>query len=89
MLFFGAESFVFHFAIQILKIKLYRNIILSVVLYRCETCSLTLRGESGLRIFENRVLMKIFGPKMDEVTREWKNYIMRSLMICTHSILFG
>jgi len=86
---FGAESFVFQFAIQILKIKIYRTIILPVVLYRFETCSLILRGERRVRAFENRVLMKIFGPERDEVTGEWKSYIMMSLMICTpHPILF-
>jgi hypothetical protein len=55
-----------------LKIKIYRNIILPVILYRCETCSLTLREESRLRVFENRVSMRVFGPKRDEVTGEWK-----------------
>jgi hypothetical protein len=55
-----------------LKIKIYRNIIFPVVLYGCETCSLTLREERRLRVFENRVLRKIFGPKRDEVTREWR-----------------
>ena len=41
-------------------------------------------------MFEKRVSRRIFGPKRDEVTREWKNYIMRSLMICTaHQIMFG
>ena len=52
-----------------LKIKIYRNIILPVVLYGCETWSLTLRDERRLRVFENRVLRKVFGPKRDEVTR--------------------
>ena len=42
------------------------------VLYGCETWSLTLREESGLRVFENRVLRRIFGPKRDEVTEEWR-----------------
>jgi hypothetical protein len=53
--------------------------------------SLTLREERRLRVFENRVLRRIFGPRRHEVTGEWrKNYIMRSLMICTpHQILFG
>ena len=56
---------------------------------RCETWSLTLREECRLRVFENRVLRRIFGPKMDEVTWEWKNEIMRKLMICTpYQILF-
>ena len=45
-----------------LKIKIYRTIILSVVLYGCETWSLTLREEHCLRVFENRVLRRIFGP---------------------------
>jgi len=45
---------------------------LSVVLYGCETSSITLREERGLRVFENRVLWRIFGPKRDEVTGEWR-----------------
>jgi len=53
-----------------LKIKIYRTIILPVVLYVCETWSPTLREERRLRLFENRVLRRIFGPKRDEVTRE-------------------
>jgi hypothetical protein len=55
-----------------LKIKIYRTIILPVVLYGCETWSLTLREEGRLRVFENRVLRTIFGPNRDEVTREWR-----------------
>ena len=55
-----------------LKIKIYRTIILSVVLYGCETWSLTLREECRLRAFENWVLRRVFGPKRDEVTGEWK-----------------
>ena len=43
-----------------------------MVLYGCETWSLTLREERSLRVFENRVLRKVFGPKRDEVTGEWK-----------------
>jgi len=53
-----------------LKIKTYRTTILSVVLYRCETSSLILRKERRLRVFENRVLRQLFGPKRDEVTGE-------------------
>jgi len=53
-----------------LKIKTYRTIILPVVLYGYETWSLTLREERRLRVFENRVLRRIFGPKKDEVTGE-------------------
>jgi hypothetical protein len=52
-----------------------------VVLYGCETWSLTLREEHRLRVFENRVLRRIFGPRRDEVTGE--NCITRSFMICT------
>jgi len=55
-----------------LKIKIYRIIILPVVLYECETLSLTLREERKLRVFENMVLRRIFGPGRDEVTGEWR-----------------
>jgi len=55
-----------------LKIKIYRIIILPVVLYGCETCSLTLREKRKLRVFENMVLRRIFGPRRDEVTGEWR-----------------
>jgi hypothetical protein len=53
-----------------LEITIYRIAILPVVLYVCETWSITLREERRLRVFENRVL-RIFGPKSDEVTGEW------------------
>jgi hypothetical protein len=52
------------------KVKLYKTIILPVVLYGCETWSLTLREENRLRVFENRVLRRISGPKREEVTGE-------------------
>ena len=55
-----------------IKIKIYGTIILPVVLYGCETWSLTLRKELRLRVFENRVLSRIFGPKRDEVRGEWR-----------------
>ena len=55
-----------------LKIKIYRIIILPVVLYGCETLSLTLREERKLRVFENMVL-RISGPRRDEVTGEWRS----------------
>jgi hypothetical protein len=54
------------------KVKIYNTIILPVVLYGYETWSLALREEHGLRVFENRVLRRIFGPKRDEVTGEWR-----------------
>jgi hypothetical protein len=52
----------------------------------CETWSLTLREKYKLKVVENRVLRRIFGPKRDEVTKEWKkkNNIVRSLMVSTH-----
>jgi hypothetical protein len=72
------------------KIKIYRNIILPVVLYGWETWSLTLRKERRLGVFENRVLRRILGPKRDKITGSGENYIMRSLKICTsHPIFFG
>ena len=52
------------------KIKIYKTIILHVVLYGCETWLFTLREEYRLRVFENRILRRVFGPKSDEVTRE-------------------
>jgi len=52
--------------------KVYRNLIFPVVLYECETRSLTLREERRLRVFENRVLRKMFGLKRDKVTGEWR-----------------
>jgi hypothetical protein len=55
-----------------INIKIRRTIILPVVLYGCETWSLTFREERRLRVFENRVLRRIFGTKMDEVIGEWR-----------------
>ncbi|KAJ4449272.1 hypothetical protein ANN_00670 [Periplaneta americana] len=55
-----------------LKVRIYKTVILPVVLYGCETWALTLREEQRLRVFENKVLRKIFGAKRDEVTGEWK-----------------
>jgi hypothetical protein len=55
-----------------IKIKTYRTVILPVVLYGCETWSLTLREESRLRLLENRVLSGIFGPNRVEVTGDWR-----------------
>jgi hypothetical protein len=54
------------------KAQIHKTKILSVVLYGCETLFLTLREEHRLRAFENRVLRRIFGPKRDEVTGEWR-----------------
>ena len=82
---FREESFVFQLLSKNIKIKVHRTIILSVVLYGCETWSLTLREEHMLRVFE--MLSRILGPKRNKVMGV---RIMRSLMICTpHQILFG
>jgi hypothetical protein len=54
------------------KVKIYKTIILPVVLYGCETWPLTLREEHRLRVSENRALRRIFGPKRDEVMGEWR-----------------
>jgi hypothetical protein len=55
-----------------IKIRIYRTIILPVVLYGCETWSLTVREENRLRVFENMVLRRIFGPKRDELMGDWR-----------------
>jgi hypothetical protein len=57
---------------QNIKFEIYKTIILPVVLYGCETWSLTLREEHRLRVFENRVWRRIFGSKRDEVTGGWR-----------------
>ena len=72
MLSFGVESLPSSFIRINLKIKIYRTIFSPVILHGCETWSLTLREERRLRLFENRVLSRIFGPKKDEVTKEWR-----------------
>ena len=89
MLSFGAVSFVFQFAIQKLKFKIYGNIILPVVLYGCETWSLTLREECRLRLFDNGMLRRILGPMRDEVTGEWRKLHTEELndMYCSSNIV--
>jgi hypothetical protein len=57
-----------------LKVKIYKTIVLPVVLYGCQTWSLTLREEHRLRVFENGVQRGIFGPKRDEVTGQWRKF---------------
>jgi hypothetical protein len=61
------------------KIGIYITIIFPAVLYICESWSLTLRKEHRLRIFENRVLRRIFGPKRDEVTGGWRKLLNEEL----------
>jgi len=71
-----------------LKIKIYRTIILPIVLHWCETWSLTLRDTRRVRVFENRVLRRIFGTKMDVVTGEWRKIHNEELnyMYCSPKI---
>jgi hypothetical protein len=57
---------------KIVRIRIYKTIVLPVVLYGYDTWSLTLREEHRLRVFENRMLRRIFGPKRDEVKGEWR-----------------
>jgi hypothetical protein len=72
-----------------IKIKMYRTIILPVVLHECGTWSLTLRKECRLRVFMNRVLRGIFWPQRDEVTGEWRRLQNEGINDCTpHHILF-
>jgi hypothetical protein len=72
LLSFGAEFFPSSLLSKNLNFKIYRNIILPVVLYGCENWSLTLREERRLRVFGSRVLRRMFGPKRDKVTGEWR-----------------
>jgi hypothetical protein len=71
------------------KMRIYETIILPVVLYGCETWSLTLREEHGLRVFENRVLWRIFGQKRDEVVGGWRKLHNEELqnLYCSPSII--
>jgi len=72
-----------------LKIKIYRTITLPVVLYGCETWSLKLREERKLKVFDNRVLRRKFGPRRDEVTGEWRRFYGDELndLYCSHNIV--
>jgi hypothetical protein len=81
LLSFGAESFVFRLLSKNLKIKIYTYIYIYIYIYNynfayflygCETWSLTLGKERKLRVFENMVLRRIFGPRRDKVTGEWR-----------------
>jgi len=71
LLSFGAESLSPSLLSKNIEIKISRTITLPVVLYGCETWSLLLREERGLKVFEGRVLRGIFGPKRDDVIWEW------------------
>jgi len=72
LLSFGEECFVFCLLSKNIKVKIYRTVILPVVLYGCETRLLTLREDRRLRVLENRVRRRIFEPKRDKVTGEWR-----------------
>jgi hypothetical protein len=72
LLSFGAKSLSSRLLSKNIKINIYRNIIFPVVLYGCETWSLTLREDRKLRVYENRVLSRVFGPKRGEVKGEWR-----------------
>ncbi|KAJ4441039.1 hypothetical protein ANN_10888 [Periplaneta americana] len=67
-----------------LKVRIYKTVILPVVLYGCETWTLTLREEYRLRVFENKVLRKIFGAKRDKLQENGESYTTQN---CTHCIL--
>jgi hypothetical protein len=72
-----------------LKIKIYKTIILPVVVYGCGTWSLTLGEEHRLRVFQNRVLRRIFGPKREE-DGSWRKLYNDELTACIlHRILLG
>jgi hypothetical protein len=62
------------------KVKIYKTIILPFVLYGCETWTLTLREDHGLRVFDYRVLRRMFGAKRDEVTRKSRSCTLRSFI---------
>jgi len=72
LLSFGADTLSSRLLSKNLKIKIYRTIILPVVLYGCETWSLTLREERKLSVFEYMVLRRIYELTRDEVTGEWR-----------------
>jgi len=67
--------------------KIYSTVILPVVLYGCETWSITLREERRLRVFENRVLRRISGPNEDEITETREDCVWMSFMFCTSHII--
>ena len=74
---------------KIIKFKIYRSLVFPVVLYGCETWSFTLREERRLKIYENRVLRRIYGSKRDDVTREWRKLYNEQLndLYCSPNIV--
>ena len=73
-----------------IKIKIYRTILLSFVVYGCETWSLILTDQRRLRVFENRVLRRILGPTWDEVKSEWKKLYNEKLndLYCSPNVIW-
>jgi hypothetical protein len=69
------------------NVKIYRTVIFPVFLYGCEAWSLTLREEHRLRVLENKVLGKIFGPKRDKVTGEWRRLRNEDLYAVYYSLI--
>jgi hypothetical protein len=72
-----------HLLSRNIKIRIYKTIIFPAVLYGCETCSLTLREEHRLRVFENRVVRRIFEPKRDEVKGDRRKLHKEELITST------
>jgi len=89
LLSFGAEYFVFQFASQKFKNEDVQNCNFACSFYECESWSLTLREERRLRVFENRVLRRIFGHKRVEATGEWRKLHNEELndLYSSHSIV--
>jgi hypothetical protein len=77
-----SRTFIFSSAVTNTKLRIYKTMMLPLILYGCETWSQSLRGKHRLGVFENRVLKKIFGLKSDEVTGVWRkvhNKVLRDL----------
>jgi len=83
---FSAELLSFTFQSINAKIEVERTIILPVVLYGCETRSLTLKDGSRLIVYQNRMLRRTFGPKRDKVKVSGEYYIMKSFMIASQGL---
>ena len=77
--FLGGKQFCF---LVSFVVKIYKTIVFPVMIYGCETWSLTLREEWRLRVFANRILRRTFGPKRDE-NGKWRRPTMRNFIVCT------